>query len=301
MRKSPKEYFRYPAVHPRDRAWGLHVTGAGYQPVTAGEDPIPKRRHPIGHFYTWDTGRVLSEYAVVFVAHGRGEFHSRATGSVPLMPGDAAILFPGVWHRYRPEPAEGWGIYWAHFQGELATRIHTEGVFSPEHAVIHMRGDDAVLAAFRQMLDSLRADAAGCGLIAAAKTMEILARMQAGTPPMRSLPRLQEIVREARRLLEADPGGMPQIDELIQRFGISRAHFFRAFKQQTGDTPYQYHLQLAMRRAGEMLRNSPLSIKQIAFAIGFNSPYHFSKLFKKKIGASPTEYRRQWRDAGVTD
>lgn len=301
MNESAKEYFRYPAVNPRDHVWGLHVTGAGYQPVIADADPIPKRQHPPGHFYTWDAGRVLSEYAVFYVAHGHGEFDSKPTGSVPLVQGDAAILFPGVWHRYRPDPAEGWGIYWSHFQGELAARLHAERIFAPEHAVIRVGVDDAVLDAFRGMLDSLRADAAGCGLIAAAKTMEILARLRAGTPPARSVPRLQEIVREARLLLEADPGGLPVVDELIRRFDVSRTHFFRAFKQQTGHTPYQYHLQITMRRAGEMLRNSPLSVKQVAFALGFGSPYHFSKLFKHKTGASPMEYRRQWRGIRTAD
>lgn len=300
MSKSAKEYFRYPAVNPFDRSWGLHVTGAGYQPVLAGDDPIPKRHHPPGHFYTWDAGRVLSEYAVVYVAHGHGEFDSQATGSMPLGPGDAAVVFPGVWHRYRPDRDTGWGIYWAHFQGEIPARLQHDDVFAPARAVIHVGIDEAVLEAFRGLLDGLRADSAGCGLIAAAKTMEILARLKAGTPPAKTVPRLQEIVREARLLLEADPGGLPVVDDLIQRFDVSRTHFFRAFKQQTGHTPYQYHLQLTMRRAGEMLRNSPLSVKQIAFALGFSSPYHFSKLFKRKTGAAPLDYRRQWRGLDTT-
>jgi AraC-like DNA-binding protein len=299
MMKSAREFYRYPAVDPRHRAWGLNVTGVGYQPVLAGDDPIPKRRHPRGHFYTWDAGRVLSEYAVVYVAHGHGEFHSHATGAVPLAQGDAAILFPGVWHRYRPDRRTGWAIYWVHFLGDLPVRFQDDRIFLPERAVIRGGIDAAVVDAFRSLLDGLRADSAGCGPIAAAKTLEILARLGAGAPTTIAGPRLQEIVREARLLLEADPGGLPVIDDLIRRFDVSRAHFFRAFKQQTGHTPYQYHLQLAMRRAGEMLRNSPLSVKEIAYALGFSSPYHFSKLFKSKTGAAPSDYRRQWCGAAA--
>lgn len=301
MKKSAREYFRYPAVNPRERIWGLHVTGAGYQPVAAGDEPIPRRRHPPGHFYTWDAGRILTEYAVVYVAHGHGEFDSQATGTIPLGPGDAAMLFPGERHRYRPVPTEGWGIYWAHFQGDIATRLHEQRIFMPERAVSHVGIDDAMLAAFRGLLDALRSDVAGCGPVAAAKVLEILARLQAGTSPARAVPRLQAIVREARMLLESDPGGVPVVEALVDRFDISRTHFFRAFKDQTGQSPYQYHLQLAMRRAGEMLRNSPLSVKQIAFALGFGSPYHFSKLFKSKVGTSPLDYRRRWRGVDADD
>lgn len=294
MRKSAKEYFRYLAVNPRDHAWGLSVTGAGYQPVEAGDDPIPKRRHPPGHFYTWQSGRVLSEYAVIYVTHGRGEFDSQATGPVPLAAGDAVILFPGVWHRYRPDRDIGWGIHWAHFQGDLGGRLQGEGIFSPREAVVRVGVDETILEAFRGLLDAIRADASGCSLIAAAKTIEILARLKAATVAVQRGPRLQEIVREARLLLEEDPGGQPDVERLIGRFDVSRTHFFREFKRQTGQSPYKYHLHLTIRRAGEMLRNSSLSVKEIAFALGFNSPYHFSKLFKSKTGTAPTDYRRRW-------
>jgi AraC-like DNA-binding protein len=297
MRKSAVEYFRYLAVNPLDQAWGLSVTGAGYQPVEPGGDPIPKRHHPRGHFYTWDAGRVLTEYAVVYVTHGRGEFDSRDTGRVSLTAGDAVVLFPGAWHRYRPAAAHGWGIYWIHFLGEIADRLRADGIFSPSRAVVRVGIDEAILEAFRGTLDALRVDADGRSLIAAAKTLEILARLKTAAAATRPVPRIQAIVREAQLLLEEDPGGLPDVDELVRRFDVSRTHFFRAFKRQTGQSPYKYHLQLTMRRAGEMLRNSPLSVKQIALSLGFGSPYHFSKLFKSKMGMPPTTYRRRWREA----
>lgn len=80
MRKSSEESYRYLAVNPRDHAWGLCVTAAGDQPAATGSAGVPQRRHPPGHFYAWDAGRVLNEYALVFVTHGRGEFDSQAMG-----------------------------------------------------------------------------------------------------------------------------------------------------------------------------------------------------------------------------
>ena len=297
MAESAKEYFRYLAVDPRSQDWGLSVTGAGYQPVAAGADPIPKRRHPPGHFYRWSTGRVLSEFAVVYVAHGRGEFDSQATGLTPLEPGDAVLLFPGVWHRYRPHADSGWGIYWVHFQGELAERLRQRDVFAAGRAVLHAGLDDALVLAFRGLLDSLRLEAPGSAPVATAKAIEILARLQATATTDRAMPRLQEIVRQARLKLEEDPGSLPVVEQMIEGFGISRTHFFRSFKRQTGQSPYRYHLQFTIRRAGEMLRNSSLSVKQIALTLGFRNPYHFSKLFKKKTGMPPRDYRDHWRSA----
>ena len=72
MAKNIAEYFRYPVAAPGDEAWGLKVTGAGYQPVGPGGAPIPNRQHPPGHSYSWKAGRVLGEHALVYVTHGQG-------------------------------------------------------------------------------------------------------------------------------------------------------------------------------------------------------------------------------------
>lgn len=299
MAKSSKtrdrEYYRYLAVNPGDRAWGLSVTGAGYQPAQPGSDELPPRQHPPGHFYVWDAGRRLSEYAVVYVTHGRGEFDSPGTGPIELEAGDALVLFPGVWHRYRARKKTGWGIHWVHFQGETADRLHADGVLAPGRAALRIGLDPLILQAFRDVLDALRAEPAGFVQIAAAKTLEILARLVGAESARRAVPRLQEVVSRARLRLEEDPGGLPVVDALIEEFDVSRTHFFRVFKEQTGQSPYKYHLQLKIRRAGEMLRDSNLTVKQISIALGFRNPYHFSKLFRTKTGRSPSEYRQCWR------
>lgn len=289
------EYFRYVPLNPVDQGWGLSVTGAGYQPARAGRDRLPRRPHPPGHFYVWDAGRVLHEYAVVYVAHGEGEFDSRGTGSQDLMAGDVVLLFPGVWHRYRARKKTGWGIYWVHFQGHTADRLRDDGVLVPARAVVRLGAEPLVPQAFRDVLDSMRAEPAGFMQIAAAKTLEILARLVGAASARRGLPRLNDVVSRARLRLEEEPAGLPIVDDLIAEFDISRTHFFRLFKEQTGQSPYQYHLQLKLRRAGEMLRDSNLTVKEVAAALGFRSPYHFSKLFRAKTGASPRDYRQHWR------
>jgi AraC-like DNA-binding protein len=292
---SGREYFRYLAVNPGDRAWGLSVTGAGYQPAQPGCDVLPRRRHPPGHFYVWDAGRVLSEYAVVYVTHGEGEFDSHGTGPIALAAGDALVLFPGVWHRYRARKSTGWGIHWVHFQGDSADRLRADGVLRPDRAVLRIGLDPSILQAFQDVLDALRTEPSGFVQIAAAKTLEILARLVGAASAERAVPRLQKVVSRARLRLEADPGTLPVVDELIREFDVSRTHFFRIFKEQTGQSPYKYHLQLKLRRAGEMLRDSDLTVKQIAMALGFRNPYHFSRLFRAKTGASPRAYRHHWR------
>jgi AraC-like DNA-binding protein len=77
-------------------------------------------------------------------------------------------------------------------------------------------------------------------------------------------------------------------------FSMSEKHFRRIFKQQTGLSPYQYHMQVRVYRAKEMLRGTTLSVKEIAASLCFETPFHFSNAFKKQTGVSPS----QWRGGG---
>lgn len=294
MPNSISEYFRYLASSSQDRTWGLYVIGAGYQPSAIGTNLLPQRHHPLGHFYHWEKGRVLDEFALVYITHGKGEFESKQTGRIDIEAGDFILLFPGVWHRYRPNKRIGWGLYWVHFQGDIAESILQRGFIDPQNAVLKIGLDDSILCVFNNILDCLRAEPAGFQQIIAAQTWEILARALGAARAWQQGSYLTEIVRSFKLMLEEDPHKLPIIDDLLINFDMSRAHFFRVFKEQTGLTPYQYHLQLKMQRACDMLRSSDLSVKQIALALNFQSPYHFSKLFKKKIGLSPTEFR-QWK------
>jgi AraC-like DNA-binding protein len=69
-------------------------------------------------------------------------------------------------------------------------------------------------------------------------------------------------------------------------------YFATLFKEQTGQTPMGYLMELRMNRAKERLRHSNLYIQEIAEQVGFTNLSHFSRLFKQMTGQSPSEYRQ---------
>ena len=73
--------------------------------------------------------------------------------------------------------------------------------------------------------------------------------------------------------------------------GISESSFYQHFKAWSGVSPNEYRTGLRMAAAKSMLRNSNLSVLEIALHVGFDDPYYFSRLFKKCVGVSPRVYR----------
>jgi len=73
---------------------------------------------------------------------------------------------------------------------------------------------------------------------------------------------------------------------------ISEAHFCRFFKKQTGKTAIEYINEYRVSKAERLLSETVLSITDIADSVGFEDVNYFSRVFKKTVGKSPSEYRR---------
>jgi AraC-like DNA-binding protein len=83
------------------------------------------------------------------------------------------------------------------------------------------------------------------------------------------------------------------LSELAGVAGLSRSHFARFFKVQTGIPPGEYLARLRMERARHLLLTSFLSIKQILAAVGYDTRSAFTHRFKRDFHLSPSEYRRR--------
>ena len=73
---------------------------------------------------------------------------------------------------------------------------------------------------------------------------------------------------------------------------LSSSRYITVFKKQMGKPPNEYIIELRLQFAKNMLSGTNMSIKQISEHIGYNDPYFFSRLFKKHMGLSPQEYRK---------
>ncbi len=106
----------YLNITEKERRWGFHVTTAGHATIEPNES-YPPKGHPRGYDFKWENGRQLEEFGVLYLAGGRGTFESASQSPITLETGNAVILFPGEWHRYRPDPETGWEEYWVHYGG----------------------------------------------------------------------------------------------------------------------------------------------------------------------------------------
>ena len=89
--------------------------------------------------------------------------------------------------------------------------------------------------------------------------------------------------------------GIPSIEEMAEKLSVSQRYLSDTLKKETGKTTTEHlHLYL-IDEAKDLLLNPNKTIAEVAYDLGFEYPPYFSRLFKKKEGMSPKEYRAKYR------
>lgn len=264
------------------RAMARSELTAGLYPIRAGMFVRPDRYVVEREDYP--------ESVFLYCAEGRGavevgrESHCVETNDVVLMPALER-------HVYYPESDGAWTMVWVHYLGNQASTY--ERFFYSRwqgwKATVPSRSETMnLLNAVLTLSEAVpRAD----GALYAAKVFESLLAKLAfyHQPPVdnRSGLRVEQV--EAYMLERLDQS--LTLDALARDFGVSKYHFGRWFKAQTGVSPISYFLELKMARASELLAEGQMGVAETAYALNFEDPFYFSRLFKKATGYSPLQYR----------
>jgi len=85
--------------------------------------------------------------------------------------------------------------------------------------------------------------------------------------------------------------GLPTVKQCAEKMNLSPNYFSDLLKSETGKNAQEHIHYYMLDKAKTLLKNSNLTINEIAYELGFEYPQNFSKLFKKKVGTTPTLYR----------
>lgn len=110
-------------------------------------------------------------------------------------------------------------------------------------------------------------------------------------------PKLLRRLLRARDRMDASSHGEWPIARLASVSGVSAAHFARSFREAFGVPPHRYLLTRRIERAAALLRDTNLSITDIAFETGWNSLGTFGRIFRDIMGESPSELRAREKAA----
>ena len=114
------------------------------------------------------------------------------------------------------------------------------------------------------------------------------------------MPLARHLLR-ARDMVDSRYAEPLDLEALARAAHVSPRHFSRSFRQTFGETPHQYLLTRRIERACYLLRTTDMRVAQVCLAVGFNGVGSFTTTFRRHVGVSPTEYRRENDDSSEAD
>ena len=232
--------------------------------------------------------RERSDYHVIeFIAEGKG-YLSIGGKEYALGPGDVYLLPPLSSHRYRADSEQPYRKLWCNFYSDTFAKIQTDYHLDGEY-VFHApecEEDFVKLVEIAALGNCVNDDE---WTRVASALMNILNKLALKSyRPKHST----GIAARVKEILDSSLFDNITIDALTKQLFVSKTILTREFKNMYGMSPYTYYLNKKLSQAKLMLHTSNMSIKEISDTLCFADEHYFSGLFKRKVGVSPSDFRK---------
>jgi AraC-like DNA-binding protein len=309
------EFYHYLPVTDDAMDWGLYITGAGRGRI-APRHSYPPAGHPSLYQFDWRRGRTLPEFQVILLTDGKGVFESEPTGRQSLSPDTLLLLFPGVWHRYRPDPATGWQERWISLNGRIVHHLMDQQLVRPAGAVCRPSDVSQIAQRFDHLLDRIHSKPAENSIQLSLRAMDLIAEVieQAGgrRPQVEGIPTASPLqptassrkrqdnvedplVAQALDLIWTHSHRPLSVNQLASHLPVTRRTLERRFTLERNRSILDEINLCRAGRARRLLSETDLPVKTVAYLAGFTSQERMRIAFLHHEKCPPAEYRRRVR------
>ena len=283
--------FKYLLVNERDKKFGININTVGFQPI-ASNTVYPTTDHPKNYYFNPTKGRILSEYQILYISKGKGTFASDSTKKTNIKKGQIIFIFPGQWHSYCPSTDTGWNEYYIGFEGSIIDNLVKNEFICRDNQILDVGVNEELVNLYSTAIQVAKDDKKTSQQFLAGIVLHIIG-MVISYSQNKSLEQNSsgQLIERAKIIMIENSHRQIDIPQIATNLGTSYSWFRKTFKEYTGFSPAQYFQELKLRKAKELLSETNLSIKEIAYKLDFSSYEYFLSFFRKKVGVTPTEYR----------
>ncbi len=258
----------------------MYVTDIGFFP------------HALYHYRERLSG--CNTHIFIYCIEGEGWVSLEKNKKLPIGKNTLLIIPAHTPHIYGASKTDPWSIYWFHLQGDDVE--HFVQSFDMHNAVLHVSVAQAmkIINLFEECYAILSYK--GYSLkhyVYVSQTMRHLLGMfiLLHGEAQQDSKKNEVIERSIQYMIEHVQSSLT-LDELADHVNLSKPHFIHLFKQVTDYSPIDYYLRLKIQHSCQHLELTNAAIKEVSESVGIDDPYYFSRLFRKIVGQSPSDYRR---------
>ena len=234
-----------------------------------------------------------NHYLFHYVIAGKGMLQANGQ-EYPITAGHGFLVVPGQITTYRADEQDPWEYTWLEFDGlraheslNLAGISGSQPIYTARSARAGQLLQDAMLYIVNHS-DASPIHLIAHGFLFLDQLVQSSANRQEGRER-----RLRDFyIKEALVFIDQNYQRDISIEEIAAVCGLNRSYFGKVFRDAVGESPQAYLLHYRMARAAQLLKETRLSIGEIAQQVSYANQLHFSRAFKTVHGVSPREYRQ---------
>jgi AraC-like DNA-binding protein len=257
----------------------LFITDIGYYP----EAKYHYRERPTG----------AKQNIIIFCAKGKGWVET--DGNKIKVRNDQFFIIPAnIPHRYGADTTDPWTIYWLHFTGNLADRfVKKDFSLVTIDPGINTRNDRRIRL-FEEIYQNL---SMGYSIENIEYSSICLWYFLGAFYYLAQFERIRaiqqhDLIEKSILYMYEHIDSKINLTHLASLCGFSVSHYSMIFKKKTSRSPIEYFNNLKIQKACQLLDFTTLHIKEIASRLNYEDQFYFSRVFKKTMGLSAAEYRK---------
>lgn len=236
---------------------------------------------------------VREHYLMHYCLDGRGVYRAQGI-SYEIGPGEGFLILPGELSSYQADVQKPWSHIWVGFTGKRSADYLRYCGLDADHRTYQCAQIQRLEACVDAMMDF---DTAGAGhellLLGELYTFLGWVAQSAQNTGKRSRDTGAEYVELAAEYIRNHFQEDLTVAKLARYVGLNRSYLTTVFQNTVNMSPQQYLMRFRMERAAQMLQEGNLTVGEIARSCGYPDPLTFSKAFKRTLGVTPSQYRRE--------
>lgn len=228
-------------------------------------------------------------YLIHYVIKGNGTYILNGH-PFPVTAGQSFLIYPSMPINYIADERDPWEYCWVGFNGADARILMNATGFSPQMPVISHKEPERMQELLMDIYIA-RGNLPHEIISMTAQLYALLAYLieqSEGT-----LPRARsgaEHVQQACDYIAANYATSISVEDIAAHLGLCRSQLYRLFKQYTAMPPQKYLTEFRIRQACNLMASRSMTVKEIAYSVGFEDPLYFSTVFKSSMDKTPSQY-----------
>lgn len=227
-------------------------------------------------------------YSIILSGHGSYTHKGR---TIEIASPCVITQFPGHTNNYGPLPTETWEELYFVLPPEKLERARSKRLLGDEPHHWPIRNIVAVTSAIRALFPLIESSDHTLGKADRIDHQAERVIMETLLPSVKCTDSGSEAVKTLAQEMIANPERTYNYEEFAHDFGVSYSTFQRRWRDIHEVPPAQYLINLRISECCRLMAETDLKITEIARRIGFEDTAYYSRIFKQRIGVTPTEYR----------